>query len=72
MAFINFNIVSLQFILWKIGAWTVTNMFPVPNVTKTFDDKGMALDKIATDKLADAYIKELLECVKANKQAGKG
>lgn len=65
-------LVSLQFILWKIGAWTVTNMFPVPNVTKTFDDKGMALDKIATDKLADAYIKELLECVKANKQAGKG
>ena len=23
-------LVSLQFILWKIGAWTVTNMFPVP------------------------------------------
>lgn len=65
-------LVSLQFVLWKIGAWTVTNMFPVPNVTKTFDDKGIALDKASTDKLADAYIKELLECVKANKQAGMG
>ena len=62
-------LVALQFILWKIGAWTVTNMFPVPNVTKAFDDKGNPSDKEATNKLADVYVKELLECIRVNKQA---
>lgn len=62
-------LVSLQFTLWKIGAWTVTNMFCVSNVAKTFDDLGNPADKAATDKLADAYLRELLECVKINKQA---
>jgi NAD(P)H-dependent FMN reductase len=62
-------LVSLQFTLWKIGANVVTNMFPVPNVSKTFDDMGNSSDKEATDKLADAFIKELLECVKVNKNA---
>ena len=61
-------LVSLQFTLWKIGSWTVTNMFCVSNVAKTFDDKENPSDKAATDKLADAYIKELLEFVKATKQ----
>lgn len=60
-------LVSLQFILWKIGALTVTNMFPVPNVVKSFDDKGKALDKVSTDKLAKIYIAELLETIEANK-----
>lgn len=59
-------LVSLQFILWKIGAWTVTNMFPVPNVATSFDDKGNALDKAATDKLAKAFLAELLESIEAN------
>lgn len=62
-------LVSLQFTLWKIGAWTVTNMFCVSNVGKTFDDKGNPSDKAATDKLADPYIKEFLECVAVNKHA---
>jgi NAD(P)H-dependent FMN reductase len=60
-------LVSLQFILWKIGAWTVTNMFPVPNVAKSFDDTGNALDKVATDKLAKVFLAELLESIEANK-----
>ncbi len=59
-------LVSLQFGLWKIGAWTVTNMFPVSNVAKTFDDHGNPTDKEVTDKLAAAYIKELLECIEVN------
>ena len=62
-------LVSLQFILWKIGAWTVTNMFPVPNVAKTFDDMGHPSDKAATDKLAKVFIAELLESIEANKKA---
>jgi NAD(P)H-dependent FMN reductase len=61
-------LVSLQFILWKIGAYTVTNMFPVPNVSKSFDDKGNALDKIATDKLAKVFLAELIESIKSSKQ----
>lgn len=60
-------LVALQFILWKIGAWTVTNMFPVPTVAKVFDDKGNALDKTATDKLAQVFVTELFECIVANK-----
>jgi NAD(P)H-dependent FMN reductase len=62
-------LVSLQFTLWEIGKWTVTNIFCVSNVSKTFDNLGNPLEKVVTDKLADTYIKELLECVKVNKQA---
>ena len=61
-------LILLQFTLWKIGAWTATNMFCVSNVAKTFDDMGNPSDKAETDKLADAFIKELLACVKINKQ----
>lgn len=61
-------LVSLQFTLWKIGKWTITNLFCVSNVSKTFDNLGNPLEKVVTDKLADTYIKELLECVKAIKQ----
>jgi NAD(P)H-dependent FMN reductase len=60
-------LVSLQFILWKIGAWTVTNMFPVANVSASFDDKGNALNKTTTDKLAKIFLAELFEIIKANK-----
>ncbi len=60
-------LVSLQFVLWKIGAWTVTKMFPVPNVEKTFDAKGNALDKMTTDKLAKVFLDKLFESVEANK-----
>lgn len=59
-------LVSLQFSLRKIGAWTVTNMFPVPNVVKSFDNKGNALDKTATDKLAKVFLAELFESIEAN------
>jgi NAD(P)H-dependent FMN reductase len=61
-------LVSLQFILWKIGAWTVTNMFPVPNVGVAFDENGNAINKEAMDKLAKTFLAELLDCIKANKQ----
>jgi NAD(P)H-dependent FMN reductase len=62
-------LLALQFTLWKIGAWTVTNMFCVSNVAKTYDELGNPADKEATDKLAAAYIKELLESISANKLA---
>ena len=54
-------LVSLQFILWKIGAQVVTNMFPVPNVAESFDATGKAVDKAAMDRLAKLFVAELIE-----------
>lgn len=65
-------LISLQFTLWKIGAWVVTNMFPVPNVATSFDDKGKALNKIVTDQLAEAFLAELFESIEANKLSPAG
>jgi NAD(P)H-dependent FMN reductase len=61
-------LVSLQFTLWKIGAWTVTKTFQVSNVEKSYDAKGNAMDKITTDKLAKVFLTKLFESVEANKQ----
>lgn len=58
-------ITSLQFTLWKIRAWTVPAMFPVPKVQDAFDENGIATDKAATDKRATGFINELLWCIEA-------
>jgi NAD(P)H-dependent FMN reductase len=58
-------ITSLQFTLWKMGAWTVPAMFPVPKVQEAYDEKGIPSDKVATDKRALGFVKELLWCVEA-------
>ena len=57
---------SLQFTLWKIKAWTITEMFSVPKVQESYDETGNPTDKVATDKLAAPFIKELLWCIKAD------
>ncbi len=59
-------ITSLQFSLWKIGAWTVPAMFPVPKVTEWCDELGNAADKVGADKRAKKFIAELLWCIEAN------
>lgn len=53
-------ITSLQFSLWKIRAWTVPAMFPVPKVKEAFNEDGTPADKAATDKRAAGFISELL------------
>jgi NAD(P)H-dependent FMN reductase len=58
-------ITSLQFSLWKIGAWTVPAMFPVPKVQEAFDENGVPSDKAGTDKRATTFINELLWCMEA-------
>ncbi len=68
-------ITSLQFTLWKIRAWTVPAMFPVPKAGELFDAEGKPTDKAALDKRAATFIKELLWCIEAktymdSKQAG--
>jgi NAD(P)H-dependent FMN reductase len=61
-------LVSLQFVLWKIGAWTVTNMFHVAKVQEAYSATGEATDKQATDKLTKIFVEELLAAVDANMQ----
>ncbi|HCW05883.1 MAG TPA: FMN reductase [Cytophagales bacterium] len=61
-------ITSLQFSLWKIRAWTVPAMFPVPKVEESFDADGNATDKVRTDKRANAFVNELLWCIEAKKR----
>ena len=60
-------LVSLQFTLWKMMAWTIPAMFSVPTVDKAYDENGKALDKSNSDKLAAVFIKELLWCIEADK-----
>ncbi|MDR6782040.1 NAD(P)H-dependent FMN reductase [Pedobacter africanus] len=61
-------ITSLQFSLWKIGAWTVPAMFPVPKVQEAFDENGVPADEAGTHKRATIFINELLWCMEAKKR----
>lgn len=58
-------LVSLQFTLWKIGAWVVPAKFQVPNIEQAFNDEGIPTDWAATEKRAKTFLDELLWCVKA-------
>lgn len=60
-------ITSLLFTLWKIGAWMVPKMFPVPSVDKTFDKDGKPADG-ATDVRATDFVNELLWCMEAHER----
>ncbi len=53
-------ITSLQFSLWKQGAFVVPAMFPVPNIEKSYDEAGKPADKEATEKRAKTFLDELL------------
>ncbi len=59
-------LISLQFILWKMHAWTVTTVFQVAAVTKSFSESGKAINKEESNKQADMLITELLWCIEAN------
>ena len=63
----NQALVSLQFTLWKMMAWTIPAMFSVPTVDKAFDENGKAMDKLNSDKLAAVFIKELRWCIEADR-----
>jgi len=58
-------ITSLQFSLWKIRAWTVPAMFPVPKAQDAFDENGVPVDKAGTDKRAHGFVDELVWCMDA-------
>jgi NAD(P)H-dependent FMN reductase len=63
----NQALVSLQFTLWKMMAWTIPAMFSVPTVEKAYDEYGKPMDKLNSDKLAANLIKELLWCIEADR-----
>ncbi len=61
-------LITLQFVLWKMHAWTVPAVLPIANVAESFDEEGVAVDQNVMDKLASIFINELLWCVEANKR----
>jgi NAD(P)H-dependent FMN reductase len=61
-------ITSLQFTLWKIRAWTVPAMFPNPNVDQTYNEFGIPVDPVNTEKRAMAFLRELLWCIEAKRR----
>jgi NAD(P)H-dependent FMN reductase len=60
-------IISLQFILWKMRAWTVPAMFPVPDVEDNFDESGILTGKPAMVKRTENFVSELMWCIEAGK-----
>ncbi|MDP1817918.1 MAG: NAD(P)H-dependent oxidoreductase [Leadbetterella sp.] len=60
-------LVSFQFSLWKMKAWTITEQFAVPDVEKNYDEEGNSLHKKISEPLTEAFIKELFWCIKADK-----
>lgn len=58
-------LVSLQFTLWKMKAWTVPAMFPVPDVGNSFDNDGVPFNPTAVEKRTANFIKELLWHIEA-------
>jgi NAD(P)H-dependent FMN reductase len=65
-------ITSLQFTLWKIRAWTVPAMFPVPVAQKTFDENGLPSDPAAIEKRANNFVNELMWCIRAREKMENG
>jgi NAD(P)H-dependent FMN reductase len=53
----------LQFIFWKMRAWTFTANFPVSKVQEKFDDFGVPTNKNETDKYAKTFIDEFFNCI---------
>ncbi|MDP4268393.1 MAG: NAD(P)H-dependent oxidoreductase, partial [Bacteroidota bacterium] len=58
-------ITSLLFSLWKMRAWVIPAMFPVPYVQNAFDIEGNPADVEAVSKRTENFINELFWCIEA-------
>ena len=58
-------IISLQFTLWKMRAWTIPALFPVPDVKESFDADGVPFNPKAFGKRTTSFINELLWHIEA-------
>lgn len=56
-------LVALQFVLFKIGAKTISNVFHVSKVQENYDNEGNAINKAISDKMAMPFVKELLDTI---------
>jgi len=61
-------LITLQFVLWKMHAWTVPATLPIANVAESFDKEGVAADQDVMNKLTSIFMHELLWCIEANKR----
>ena len=51
--------------LWKIRAWTIPAMLPIPKVGTAFNEEGVPAEPEAMEKRAMGFVQELLWCIKA-------
>jgi NAD(P)H-dependent FMN reductase len=61
-------LVTLQFVLWKMHAWTVPATLQVASVTEKFDEDGNAVNVKEMTQLTGVFIRELSWCMEANKR----
>jgi|WetSurMetagenome_2_1015567.scaffolds.fasta_scaffold59319_3 NAD(P)H-dependent FMN reductase len=61
---------SIQFSLWKMKAWTIPALFPVPNVIDSFDENGNLRGGQLFEKRTENFIRELLWCIEAKSRMG--
>lgn len=61
-------LVQLQFIFWKMRAWTFTANFLVSKVQEKFDDFGTPTNVKETDAFAKLFIDEFLRCIDSSKK----
>jgi NAD(P)H-dependent FMN reductase len=59
------SITSLQFTFWKMRVLTVPGQFRVPNINSSLNESGIPADKLAMDKRAGPFIRELLWMIEA-------
>jgi NAD(P)H-dependent FMN reductase len=64
-------ITSLQFSLFKIRAWVVPAMCPMPKAQELFDEEGKPKDKASIEKRVAPFVQELLWCVEAKQMMDK-
>ncbi len=61
-------LITLQFILWKMHAWTVPATLPIANVAEAFNKEGVAADQDVMNNLTGIFMNELLWCIEANRR----
>ena len=64
-------ITSLTFSLFKIRAWLVPAMCPMPKAKELFDEQGNPADKQTLEKRVVPFINELLWCIEAKQKMEK-
>lgn len=58
----------LQFIFWKLSAWTFTANFPVSKVQEKFDDFGVPTNKQETDAFAKIFMDAFFNGIDSSKK----